>query len=210
MSSTPRPSRPALPATVLTLFLLVSRSLASLVIDVEGDNRQCFATYVEAPSIVSGNFDVILAESDRFRVQFYGPDGTKIYSSDDGDTEGSFSATGIGRFELCFENDHDQEENVGFSLRIFPIAEAAKEGEPPVDPTTKRLEETSRTLLGYLDALADHQSAARTRETRSRNLAENIFSRVVRWTLLEAAVLVAVAGGQVAYLHRFFDKRRNF
>jgi len=73
--------------------------------------------------------------------------------------------------------------------------------------TTKLIDSAAR-LQANLEDISDHQSYMRARETSHRELSEKTFARVVRWTFLEGLVLLFVAGGQVMYLRKFFEKKR--
>ena len=63
-------------------------------------------------------------------------------------------------------------------------------------------------LIDALENMADHQAYLREREAAHRALAEETFSAVFFWTVIEALVLLTVAGGQILYLRRFIEKRR--
>eukprot|EP00563_Minutocellus_polymorphus_P018186 CAMPEP_0197728758 /NCGR_PEP_ID=MMETSP1434-20131217/28047_1 /TAXON_ID=265543 /ORGANISM="Minutocellus polymorphus, Strain CCMP3303" /LENGTH=310 /DNA_ID=CAMNT_0043315275 /DNA_START=77 /DNA_END=1006 /DNA_ORIENTATION=- len=63
-------------------------------------------------------------------------------------------------------------------------------------------------LIDALENMADHQGYLREREAAHRALAEETFSAVFFWTVIEALVLLTVAGGQIFYLRRFIEKRR--
>ena len=63
-------------------------------------------------------------------------------------------------------------------------------------------------LIDALENMADHQAYLREREAAHRALAEETFSAVFFWTIIEALVLLTVAGGQILYLRRFIEKRR--
>mmetsp|Transcript_35050 Transcript_35050/g.81073 ORF Transcript_35050/g.81073 Transcript_35050/m.81073 type:complete len:137 (+) Transcript_35050:253-663(+) len=116
-------------STAVVLALAVSFASASITVDVESETKACFATYAEVQSVVSGNYDLLddSLGSDAFKAIFYGPDGSTIWSSEYEATEGSFTATGSGRYELCFENgtnkndDDDDDRAVGFAIRVFPL-----------------------------------------------------------------------------------------
>jgi len=73
---------------------------------------------------------------------------------------------------------------------------------------TSQLISSMSQLLDQLEDISDHQTYMRARESTHRELSENIFARVFRWTLLEGIVLLFVAGGQVMYLRKFFEKKR--
>jgi len=205
---------------LIVFFIAVTAPFvnASITLDIEAGQKKCFGTYARVESVISGNFDLLDDEldPDPFSVVFYGPRGNTIWASDHGATEGSFSHTGTGRFELCFENgtsggddmDHD-DRSVGFAIRLVPINvhdPKAKDG--PDDSMTTKLLTASSNLQIDLEALSDHQSYMRMREKDHRELSEKTFARVVRWTMLEALVLLIVAGGQVMYLRKFFERKR--
>ena len=63
-------------------------------------------------------------------------------------------------------------------------------------------------LIDALENMADHQGYLREREAAHRALAEETFSAVFFWTVIEALVLLTVSGGQIFYLRRFIEKRR--
>jgi emp24/gp25L/p24 family/GOLD len=64
-------------------------------------------------------------------------------------------------------------------------------------------------LLSLFDliVLKDHYDYLRSREEVQRNLVEATLDRVVRWTLLEAVLLIGIASTQVLYFRRFFEKK---
>ena len=82
----------------------------------------------------SGSFDILdsSAPPDPVRVALYNSDENMIWSSNYGDTEGSFSRGGSGRMWLCIENGLTYERNlhsvpdprmrvertIGFSIRV--------------------------------------------------------------------------------------------
>ena len=82
----------------------------------------------------SGSFDILdsSAPPDPVRVALYNADENMIWSSNYGDTEGSFSRGGSGRMWLCIENGLTYERNlhsipdprmrvertIGFSIRV--------------------------------------------------------------------------------------------
>merc|ERR1719410_780253 len=111
---------------------------------------------------------------------------------------------------MIFINNDGIDRHVGFSVRVVPIQrDAPEEGkEGPGDESTVRLIEMSSELLNWIESLGDHHDYMRHRESVHRDLAEATFRRVIRWTLLEALVLVLVSSGQVVYLKKFFEQRR--
>jgi len=112
-----------------------------------------------------------------------------------------------------YPNSDGNDRHIGFSIRVVPLQHGnadivEKHAEGPDDENTARLIEMSSGLLTWIDSLMDHQDYMRVRESVHRDLAEATFRRVIRWTLLEALVLICVSGGQVIYLKKFFEQRR--
>ena len=106
------------------------------------------------------------------------------------------------------------ERNVGFGVRVHPLPRGRnleKTTEDEEGPDSERaaiLLDRGEQLLDDLADLMDHQAYLKLREEAHRELTERTFTRVVRWSVLEAVVLVAVASGQVLYLRKFFEQRR--
>merc|ERR1712087_906740 len=95
---------------------------------------------------------------------------------------------------------------VGFSVRVEPIQKATGTTGPDEEKMEK-LHELKGELLEGLDTMMDYQAFLRSREEEYRNLQEATFSRVMNWTFAEFVVLLAIGGGQIIYLRRFFESR---
>ena len=114
------------------------------------------------------------------------------------------------------------DRTVGWALRVRSVdahaqwmrekdGVAADDGSREKSESEKKAEallELGGDLIDALDNMADHQSYLREREAAHRALAEETFSAVLFWTVVEALVLASVAGGQIFYLRRFIEKRR--
>jgi hypothetical protein len=78
-------------------------------------------------------------------------------------------------------------------------------------PDAKRaLELVQRSVMINNDwqNLVDHFDFLRNREAQHAMLSSQILSRVMGWTLLEAALVVTMAIGQVMYWKKLFEQRR--
>ena len=140
------------------------------------------------------------------------------WESSNDQTEGDFRLTvDPGLYSLCISSEGapDVDEasrdytRVGFSLRWIPPPRALPEGEE--GPEAKRalaLVETALNIHQDWQNMLDHYSFLRTREANHRELIEAIFSRLWKWTLIEAALVVLMAICQVMYLRKFFEQRR--
>jgi len=124
------------------------------------------------------------------------------------------------------EDDHFDYENydgelrtIGFTLRVRPLegTEAARlmmvktetgGSDNAADAQNNRLIDLTNTLRDKMELLLDHQEFMKNREATHRHVVEETFTLVMKWTFLEAFVLMCVAGAQVTYLKKFFETKR--
>eukprot|EP00563_Minutocellus_polymorphus_P013988 CAMPEP_0181048994 /NCGR_PEP_ID=MMETSP1070-20121207/15729_1 /TAXON_ID=265543 /ORGANISM="Minutocellus polymorphus, Strain NH13" /LENGTH=217 /DNA_ID=CAMNT_0023127809 /DNA_START=109 /DNA_END=762 /DNA_ORIENTATION=+ len=204
------------------LLLLPTGVSASFSMVVEHGVEECFV--IRAPkekSIISGNYDQLDDElsADPLRVTLFDADEKKLWSSPLGAPEGTFSVASTGgRNMLCITNGIEYDDDtgdeddrtVGFAIRVRPATVRAQDDnvEGPDTRVMTNLIEMSEDLLDDFQDLNDHQAYLKVREAEHRDLTEATYSRIVRWTVLEALVLMAIAGGQVMYLKKFFEQKR--
>ena len=120
--------------------------------------------------------------------------------------------------EYDYTNHDGNLRTIGFTLRVRPLdgTEAARmmqvntqsEEFNQADEQRMKLESLSHTLMDRMELLLDHQEYIKNRESKHRHVVEQTFTLVMRWTLLEALVLLSVAFLQVVYLKRFFETKR--
>lgn len=188
----------------------------------------------DQPHVISGSFDCLDSKTatDPVRVAIYNSDEQRIWSSNHGDAEGSFSEKGKGKHWLCLENGLSYEQRmddkkgvhpkkrvtrtIGFSLRVKKsvssmaaelLGEENKDND--VDGTTQRLLGLADDLNENFEILADHLSFMKAREIVHRELHEETFTKVVRWNILEICTVVLVTFGQVLNVWWILSKRRN-
>ena len=140
-----------------------------------------------------------------------------IWTSKKDESEGAFRLdVDPARYSLCFESSiSDDEESardatdVGFSLRWIPPPRSLPEGEggPEAQRALKLMDSASIIDQDWQNML-DHYDFLRTREANHRELIEAIFTRLWKWTLIEAVLVVFMAFLQVVYLRKFFEQRR--
>mmetsp|Transcript_52634 Transcript_52634/g.63371 ORF Transcript_52634/g.63371 Transcript_52634/m.63371 type:complete len:225 (-) Transcript_52634:138-812(-) len=200
-------------------------SNASFSINVKSGEEECIAVRPpkEQRAFINGNFDCLddNIPPDPIAVTLYKEEGMiTAWKSVPGASEGTFAMLATGRHLLCIRNGPDSgddmspmgdglDRRVGFSIRVVPLQRGRNTEEAgPDDEKTAKLIELTNVLTEGLETMMDHQAYLRNREAVHRDLTEMTFQRVVRWTILEAVVLVAVAGGQVIYLRKFFEQRR--
>lgn len=116
-----------------------------------------------------------------------------------------------------YENLDGYERRIGFQIRVEPVEgtklhemQQSKMASPQevVAEQTMRIEDLTYDLKDKMDLLLDHQEYIKGRELYHRHIVEQTFTMVMRWTILEATILIAVASAQVMYLKRFFETKR--
>jgi len=171
---------------------------------------------------LSGNYDCLDDEISPapIGVTLYDSKQTPIWRSQRGASEGTFSITGSGKFELCIQNGRQGSDDyvadkdgfdrqVGFAVRVVPPSSRGQDGEAgPDNRLTTNLLDLSANLMEGLHTMSDHQEYMRERENRHALLADMTLNRIMQWTILEAIVLTLISCGQVLYLKKFFEQRR--
>lgn len=121
-----------------------------------------------------------------------------------------------------YANHDGYDRKIGFDINFHPIPgslvhtqrlqDAKNMEEEGIDggknEHTQRLVDLSMQLMERMEILLDHQEYIKNRETMHRHVVENTFSLVMRWTVLEAVILIGIACVQVFYLKRFFETKR--
>lgn len=202
------------------LLMFVIRPLVtngSFVLTVGMGEEECFA--VRAPaggresSMLSGNFDVLddHLSADPVVVNILNERLDTLYTSKEGLQEDTFrlQVPSSSRLSICVQNGVNRrsrdrlDRTIGLEVRMSAATAPA-----PLQEHTQKLVELALNLQDQLYDLEDHHEYLRAREEAHREVTEQTFSRVVRWTILEALALVVVATGQVVYLRKFFETRR--
>lgn len=133
-------------------------------------------------------------------------------------TEGAFRVeVEPSRYSLCFSNDVSKEDeettkdaaNVGFSLRWIPPPRALQpDEEGPEAQRALKLVGSASVIDQDWQNLLDHYDFLRNREGVHTELIQGIFGRLLRWTIIEAVLVILMAVAQVMYLRKFFEQRR--
>jgi hypothetical protein len=133
-----------------------------------------------------------------------------------GSGSGRFEFKGQGRHEICVENGYGNSRQadritrrVGFAIRIRKNYHAFEDSTGPLTETLDTIEVLTDDMLINLEELLDHIELWKDRERGHRELIENTFSNVWKWTLFEKIVLVLVSVGQVFYFKSFFSMKQK-
>mmetsp|Transcript_29538 Transcript_29538/g.43959 ORF Transcript_29538/g.43959 Transcript_29538/m.43959 type:complete len:250 (-) Transcript_29538:364-1113(-) len=195
---------------------------ASYSMVVPSGKQECFV--IRPPentmSLITGNYDMLEDElsPDPLTVVIYGSNNREMYHSSVFESEGTFTIAGIGTHQFCISNGLNgkkkadgKDRTVGFAIRVKPVQrgkDSKDDKEGPDNEHTANLMSLSSTLIEGLETMKDHQQYVKDREARYLLLAAHSYQRVMRWTFVEALVLMFIAGGQIMYLRKFFEQKR--
>jgi hypothetical protein len=207
----------------LFFFLLAftNKIQASFSVSVVPGTEECiiFRTPANRESIISASFDCLDddLDADTLTVSVIDNDtGESLWEASRGAHEATFSMDDVKRgtrYALCFQNNHDDEEEetltVGFNIRVtspprtLPDAELGPDGQRAL-----KLVKQSTKILQDWENLMDHFDFLRNREAVHKKLTDGILNRITRWNQIEAFLVIGMALGQVMYWRKFFETRR--
>eukprot|EP00276_Gloeochaete_wittrockiana_P003781 CAMPEP_0184643844 /NCGR_PEP_ID=MMETSP0308-20130426/665_1 /TAXON_ID=38269 /ORGANISM="Gloeochaete witrockiana, Strain SAG 46.84" /LENGTH=160 /DNA_ID=CAMNT_0027072053 /DNA_START=176 /DNA_END=658 /DNA_ORIENTATION=- len=119
----------------------------------------------------------------------------------------AFVAEDAGTHKICFSNRMSTltAKQVTFSFNVEDEDQndfAAREKLTPLESAILKLSEG-------LDHIENEQKYMRLRERAHRHTSDSTNSRVLLWSLFEAALLIGMTVWQVYYLRKFFEVKRG-
>ena len=197
---------------IVVLSILLSVSNAAFVLHVPANDEVCFV--VRTPkgpesSLLSGSFDLLDDDlsPDPITVQIYDEKLDIHYKSEPKVKSGTFSVVVNGRIYVCvmsgvnpgpdYVRDHNSRQ-VGLNVQVRTL-----------DKTSSVMECVQRIQSKLWNFRAQHDYM-RTREALHRELVEQTFTKLLVWSLVEAACVLLASAMQIMYMRRFVEKRRAF
>jgi hypothetical protein len=215
----------------LLLLLLHSLAQAAIILRVPPQEEECFVIRAREHSYLTGNWDMLDDElaTDPLTVIVIQPsNGVVYYRSQISTSEGTFNVkldsqqkvavcvqNGLGRKRKPKMNakatekykekkKHDgYDRTVGLVINVY-----ARDMAVELKATSNKLLGGATDLTRRLKELINHHTYMRNREAKHRELVETTFSHLMTYTCLEAALVIAMALGQILYLRRFLERRR--
>lgn len=195
-------------STVVLSLLVVSTS--GFIFDIEPHKEQCFYHDVRQDTNIGIRFQVLAGGFLDIDLTISDPERSVIYSGDR-ETEGkySFTAHTPGIYSFCFSNKMSTmtiksvalHVNIGEEDSNVPSSAAKRENLTP-------LENSIITLADGLHNIFEEQEYLTIRERVHRDTMESTNSRVLWFSVLEAAVLIGIATWQIYSIFRVFETKR--
>jgi len=107
-----------------------------------------------------------------------------------------------------YKNYDGKPRHIAFNIRVRQEMKASDNSGSSANGSSNRVLGMAARLKDKLDLLMDHQEYIKSREEQHRDIMEKTYSLLMKWTILEAVVLVCVATSQVIYFRKFFETKR--
>ncbi|KAJ2896432.1 hypothetical protein MKZ38_005559 [Zalerion maritima] len=123
-----------------------------------------------------------------------------------------FTANEVGEYRFCFDNEMSTytDKFVDFEIAVENEARAklpSKQGSSPEQTTA--LEESIFKVSGQLSTITRNQKYFRTRENRNFSTVRSTEKRIINFSLIQCALIVAMGALQVFIVRFFFQGARK-
>ncbi|DAA74583.1 TPA_exp: Uncharacterized protein A8136_3121 [Trichophyton benhamiae CBS 112371] len=206
---------------------MLSAPVHSLYFYVHGRQPKCFYEELPKDTLVVGNYQ---SEVYNPHLNAYAPDSSitititvdEVFDNDHrvvsqkGADKGryTFSTADAGQHKLCFTADSHANSGwlsgasgpvkLTLDMAIGESNHLESEDKSKLDDLVERV----RNLNGRLQDIRREQVFQREREAQFRDQSEATNSRVVRWALIQTAVLGVTCVWQFSHLRSFFIKQK--
>lgn len=203
-----------------TLFLAILCSViicgphngatVELTFELPDNARECFFQDIAVNTSATLEFQVVTGGQYDVDVTLESPTKEILYRQVKQQYDShSFTAPVSGVYAACFSNEFST-----FSHKLVYIDFQVGD-EPPLIPemgehvtVMTQMESSIKEVHESLKKVIDYQTHHRLQEAQGRKRADDLNARVLWWSLLETAVVVGVAIGQVVILRNFFSEKK--
>ncbi|CAG7923467.1 unnamed protein product [Penicillium olsonii] len=212
--------------TLLSFFSLIFPTNA-LYFYMEGRQTKCFFEDLPKDTLVAGRYEseVINAQTGAYHIdhnmkvlitveETFDNDHRVVSKRDSHSGRFHFSAADAGQHRICFTPETDATSawlsNSPGAVKLtvdIAIGETSKIETEDKDKM-KDIVQRVKDLNSRLQDIRREQVYQRERESEFRDQSETTNSRVVRWTLIQIAILSAACAWQLSHLRSFFIKQK--
>ncbi|XP_072941343.1 transmembrane emp24 domain-containing protein 5-like [Epargyreus clarus] len=208
-----------------TLFSIVFAYEKDVTFTVPAGKTDCFYQKVQANEIIDIEYQVIDATHGELDISFQLSDPVgRVVVADYKKPENSHRHTSAqaGDYRFCFDNSFStfSQKTVFFDLMIESEESPEKDYDDDKEMELGTAAETYmmrvRDISESVARVRDNVSAARrlqellsAHEARDRNLAEEMCSRVLRWSMVQIFLMLMVGVTQVFFVKSLFEDAKN-
>ncbi|KAA8649103.1 hypothetical protein EYZ11_000641 [Aspergillus tanneri] len=218
-------------SSVLALCAIMCLSVPTnaLYFYMEGRQAKCFYEELPKDTLVVGRYstEVFNPQSNTYQIdtnlkmlitvdEIFDNDHRVVSKRDSNAGRFTFSAADSGLHKICFTPDTDASTGgwlsggpagavrVSLDIAIGETSKIETEDKGKIQDIVQKVKD----LNGRLQDIRREQVFQREREAEFRDQSEATNSRVVRWTLIQLAVLSAACAWQLSHLRSFFIKQK--
>lgn len=109
------------------------------------------------------------------------------------------------------DKSHDgHTRTVGVSYTVTEdLMQASSFEQVQVSEHTNQWLEKAGAIRTQIKNLMNHHEYMRVREAAHRQVTENTFAEILKWSLVEAMIVLSVAAGQVFYFRHYLERKRS-
>ncbi|KPJ18792.1 Transmembrane emp24 domain-containing protein 5 [Papilio machaon] len=210
---------------VVSIFSVVFAYEKDVTFTVPAGNTECFYQKVLANEVIDIEYQVIDATHGELDISFQLADPVgRVIVADYKKPENAHRHTSYleGDYRFCFDNSFStfSQKTVFFDLMIETEDSPEKDYDDDKEMELGNAAETYmmrvKDISESVNKVKDHVAAARrlqellsAHEARDRNLAEDMCSRVMKWSLWQIAVMLLVGITQVVFVKSLFQEPNN-
>ncbi|XP_014371163.2 transmembrane emp24 domain-containing protein 5 [Papilio machaon] len=210
---------------VVSIFSVVFAYEKDVTFTVPAGNTECFYQKVLANEVIDIEYQVIDATHGELDISFQLADPVgRVIVADYKKPENAHRHTSYleGDYRFCFDNSFStfSQKTVFFDLVIETEDSPEKDYDDDKEMELGNAAETYmmrvKDISESVNKVKDHVAAARrlqellsAHEARDRNLAEDMCSRVMKWSLWQIAVMLLVGITQVVFVKSLFQEPNN-
>ncbi|KAJ5811155.1 hypothetical protein N7447_010671, partial [Penicillium robsamsonii] len=216
-------------ASALTLLSLLSLLVPTNALHfyMEGRQTKCFFEDLPKDTLVAGRYEteIVNPQSGTYGIdhsvkvhitvdETFDNDHRVVSKRDSHSGRFHFSAADAGQHKICFTPETDATSGwMSNSLGAVKLTVDIAIGETSKIETEdkdkmKDIVQRVKDLNSRLHDIRREQVYQRERESEFRDQSETTNSRVVRWTLIQLAILSAACAWQLSHLRSFFIKQK--
>ncbi|GAM38958.1 endosomal cargo receptor [Talaromyces pinophilus] len=211
--------------TLFTVLTVLSAQARALHVYMEGQQRKCFFEELPKDTLVVGTYkaEVLNRESNTWIrdsslqvlitvEETFDNDHRVVSQRTPSDGRFTFTAADAGQHRICFTPDSQSQGwlssaptvKLALDIAIGATSKIETEDSGKISDITQRVKD----LNSRLEDIRREQVFQREREAEFRDQSEATNSRVVRWSLIQLAVLSITCAWQLSHLRSFFIKQK--
>uniref|UniRef100_A0A093Y0R7 Protein ERP1 n=1 Tax=Talaromyces marneffei PM1 TaxID=1077442 RepID=A0A093Y0R7_TALMA len=192
--------------TLFTVLTVLSAQARALHVYMEGQQRKCF--FEELPQdTLDPSLQVLITVE-----EIFDNDHRVVFQRTPSEGRFTFTAADAGQHRICFTPDSQSQGwlssapsvKLALDIAIGATSKIETEDSGKMSDITQRV----RDLNSRLEDIRREQVFQREREAEFRDQSEATNSRVVRWSLIQLAVLTITCAWQLSHLRSFFIKQK--